>query len=262
MKNQWTTVHENENTASKTSANMSDAKMEKRNKKVALAMASIGVFFILIGAAPFLFGNGDNSNYSAFIARNTINSTDSGIVAEATPTDINFKDGDEFISEPVNTVSQKADITMPAIPAIPGMENGSTTSEATTSEPTTIEETTPTVVTTPTPTPIAEIETATAPVAIDITQEEFSKPAIISNLGASDTLEGTFPLNKHTGGSADPVAFEGTVTLTTPAFSESTHSAATPDIKRSNPSTGLPVLPLLAFSGAAAFYGRMRKHRK
>lgn len=252
MKNKWTTVADSTPSATPKQEDVSQ-KTTSQNKKVALAMAGIGVFFILVGAAPFLFGGGDSEDYSAFLARNLPNNTESDFQPEAQT--ITFEDGDEFKSDPVvveietdtkETVPEQTEgMGSIPLPPLPILSNDPTTS----TEPTVVE-VIPTIVKEP---------TLTETVA-DFTQETFSDPTIIQEPTTLPTE--TYPKNIHVGGIANPVVLPQRPTDPM-MMEEEVHGAAMPkqddSSQHTNPSTGLPLLPVFAFSGAAALYMSRRK---
>ena len=253
MKNQWTTVPEN---STPKKGDISHEKtVEKRNKKVAIAMASIGIFFILVGIAPFIFDGSDSKDYSAFLTKNAVNSIDTDVTFQPEPTTISFDDGDEFVAEPV--VAQEI-LTQPTEEVSPSEEAPVVAKE----KPISADINIPNPQPIPVDTSLQQAENATAPQQEEgnILQQDFSNPAIVSDAAyAPAVTEGTFPPNSHTGSQAAPVIF--------PEKNESEgemHSAATPAPGKEgqkNPSTGLPVLPLLVFSAGAALFARFRKYR-
>ncbi len=253
MKNQWTTVTDNKKSPQdKRDTSSTDQPESARNRKIALALASVGVFLILIGAAPFLFSGNDSKNYSAFLGLNTSDSSQNEEIYMPVVENANFADGDELIAEPVEinvpevTADGEEGTEIDIDPIQPEVTHP--IAEETQPVETVVQPTIPKTVAsdepqTPNPTKkIADIEFTDPEVILD-TEEE-----IVQTPGTEVITEiNDFPINTHTGETVDPIQ------LARLATAEQLHSAA-----EESPGTGLPLLPVLAFSGFAAFFARKR----
>ncbi len=262
MSNQWTTVTDNAKKASHDAGNiMSLSQVDSRkNRRIALALASTGVFLILVGAAPFVFNGGDSSNYSAFLGQDP-----DLLGVNAVPEDGAQIPMDDFGDDVLNLGSEPVDVNLddvgaistesdsPDLPAPPGnppsMGEATTTPEPVMTPLPTAEE--PTPFPTLIETPIAETPIEETPVysAAPEYEDDF-RDEIPAGNDEIITEAVDFPVNIHVDGSAEPVDYSVVV-------GEEFHMAAP-----HQPKSGAPLLPLLAFSGSAAawFRARRKKH--
>lgn len=246
MKNQWTTVSDSsQETQRKTEAQKTPGK----NKTIALAMASLGVFLIIAGAAPFFFSGNDSSDYSAFLGTNS-QSEEAEFYID-TDSDVTFEDGEEIVSEPVEievsmededisemTEPEEVQISLGDLMEPEGEEIIVTIPEIEFAEKVIEEET-------------------TSEKNVSLEEEKFTEPEIILDDG-SDTLPESevtvitetndFPINTYTGETVDPIVLARTATA------EQLHGVA-----KENPETGLPLLPILMFSAGTAILVHRKK---
>jgi hypothetical protein len=271
MEKQWTTVSETVRKAQQDARGLITPSQEdvRKNRRIAMALASTGVFLILVGAAPFLFGGNDSSEYSAFLGQDpevAINASDptaegAGVAAdglsdevidfsgesetfEVTPTGepaVAADDPAGAIPEPpappiapIGADPVPVDPTVPVDPALPQDPAAPVASEPPLVEP--IAETPMPVEPTLEPTPFTEV--TPTPEATPVVDETIHETA-------------EYPINIHVGGTSDPVDYGKAI------GGDDIHTAAP-----AQPETGAPLLPLLAFSGVAAAAWRSRKLKK
>jgi hypothetical protein len=227
MKNQWTTVSDTIQNASEISSQKKNKYELSKNRKLALAFGSIGVFLILIGVTPFLFSETTPNQYSASLLEEDISLLEN---APITPniSDISFEDEDEFTSSP-------EEITMPILDEEPEEISFDPVPEYEDNNEGTL--------------PYENEEVHSVPESQEeIVQEDIMNDDFYHEDESIFEDEGTlpaptdFPVNIHVGETADPVD------LARIATAEQLHSSA-----EKNPETGLPLFPLLIFSGIAAF---------
>ncbi len=252
MKQQWTTVTDNVKKASHDAGHIVSLSQDdsRKNRRIALALASTGVFLILVGATPFVFNGSDSGDYAAFLGQDPEFVGVNAVPAEGDGVGIPADDlGSEVLdlgAEPVEVdipevsnppVASGDTRVIPAPPMNPPDMGGST--PAPSFDPVPVE------VFTPTPYPTLE------PLPTDPSTQTY--PAAGDEIPAGNdeiiTEMVDFPVNIHVDGSAEPVDY-------TVVVGEEFHMAA-PE----QPESGAPLLPLLAFSGAAAAWMRA-KHKK
>jgi len=241
MNHQWTTISESVKKAREDTRQIVTPSRDdtRKNKRIAVALASVGVFLILVGAAPFVFTGGeDPSDYAAYLGQDP-----EMIIANSVP-----EEGENVgivarTDEPTSDFgAEPVDISLSVDTEIPLAKDGE-----------------PLETVAPTETPIMdEIILDSSPVETPITPAPPEKPygttplPIDGSLGndevRSEYVE--FPVNVHVDGSAEPVDFSTVV-------GENFHMAAP-----KQPSSGVPALPLLAFSGAAAAWLRRRNAKQ
>lgn len=269
MKQQWTTVTDSVKKASHDAGHIMSLSPDdaRKNRRIALALASTGVFLILVGATPFVFNGGDSSDYAAFLGQDLdyldVNSMDGEEVG--IPLD-DF--GDEVIdlsADPVEVDVEDLggapaatdDFELPAPPAggVPSMDGSSgSPTPIPTETPMAIS---PTPLMTETPTPFPTLAQTPVPTAVATPvysaapeYEDDFRDEIPSGDDEIITETVDFPVNIHVDGSAEPVDYSVVV-------GEEFHMAAP-----NQPKSGIPALPLLAFSGAAAAWIRSKRRKQ
>jgi hypothetical protein len=260
MKNQWTTVSDSAHQKPRKDQN---GMPSGKNKSIAFAMASFGVFLILVGAAPFLFSGKESSQYSAFLNVNSeLPEEEEYLLSE----EIDFEDGVEIVSEPlpieVDISEEGVDSSADEPTEVP--VNFDELIERAQNEEGDILVPIPEVdfeevIILPEEVAIETPDTDESIVRgdpVDLTEEEFSNPEVILDDG-SDTIPESersvitetddFPINTYTGETIDPIALARTATA------EQLHGVA-----EENPETGLPLFPILAFSAGVALLARRK----
>lgn len=235
MKNQWTTVSEQMDAAQQSLKDLLCRKKTKdyegvsKNRKISIIFASFGLFLMVAGATPFLFGNNKSGfQYAADI-------TDD-FSATATPTEETFDLG--LPSEESTTEEENSENTT-------ATEEKTPSEEAETPVENTEEETTKEVVAKE-ETPVVQENThAAAPEEASTQEEEIIAESV-------DYRE-----NTHTGKEESPIDFRteeevgGRVHGAAPE--EELHGAAYKNAK-----TGSPALPIVLVSAVSAILLRRR----
>lgn len=243
MKNQWTTISEKIDAAHQKAREIASHQEENpRSRKIPIIFGSLGVFLMLVGASPFLFGNEDTS--SRYLA-DVLNQEDEiDIAIDSLPAeedfdlDIGLPTEDE---EDIDTQeAQEVEVSLDGIPLQKGETQGGSDFVAEEVEV------------------VRENIHAAPPVEEEGTREDIKEVKITSELV-------DFPKNTHTGVESEAVDLENFFKNTEDDFdglhaaaqedSESLHTAASQE----NAETGTPLLPLLAASGIAAVFLRRRK---
>ena len=266
MQQQWTTVTDSVKKASHDAGSVVSLSHDdsRKNRRIALAIASTGMFLILVGATPFVFNGGsDSSDFAAFLGQDPefvgVNATP----PEGETVGIGAEDlGDDMLdlgAEPVQ-------VDLPAAPSTPGGPGGGGT--AAMPQPPDTSGMSPPVFTSPSPSPAMTTPPATSPPSTPTpyptlapTQTPVQTPVQTPTptFAAAPTPEQEdevmtetvdFPINTHVDGSAEPVDFRVVV-------GEDFHMSA-PE----QPESGAPLLPLLAFSGAGAAWIRARQKKR
>lgn len=248
MKNQWTTVSDdsgNTTPVEETPSPSEGKSSSSRNRRISIAFASMGVFLMLIGAAPFLFGDSNSYRYSAFLTPQEESEimaeegTESSSASNEETTSNSEEDFGESIAIDVDTDSE-SDGAM--------ISDEETTAEEKTSPE---EGTSDSSEEDPFPTLIQEPTTEDTSPKNDfeiVTEDDTDGFEIITegpNEGVTVLTEKVdFPIETYEGITAglekgDTVNF---------GSAENFHSSAPVA-----PQTGTPLLPLLVFSGLAAF---------
>lgn len=282
MEKQWTTVSETVRKAQHDARGLISPSKEdvRKNRRIAMALASTGVFLILIGAAPFLFGENDSSDYAAFLGQDpevAINAAPAEGDTVGVPSDglsdglLDFGDEPETFDIPAASPTPEitgapVDTSVPVIPSMPvAPPSGIITPEATDPAypvatesalpivddplaevlPTPVPMETPTPLPTETPLPIDTTTPTPLPEVTPIVEATPPAEEVVT-----ETVE--FPINVHVGSSSQPVDYSQLE-----MGGDDAHLAAP-----AQPDTGAPLLPVLAFSGAAAAFWRHRKNKQ
>lgn len=273
MEKQWTTVSETVRKAQQDARGLITPSQEdvRKNRRIAMALASTGVFLILVGAAPFLFGGNDSSEYSAFLGQDpevAINASDPAAEGAGVPADglsqevIDFSgEAETFEVTPTGEPAVAADNPAGAIPEPPAPPIAPIGADPVPADPVPVDPAVPSDPNVPvySEPPVVEpiIET---PMPVEPTIEPTLEPTPVTEVIPSpvatpvvdETIHETaeYPINIHVGGSAESVDYGKAI------GGDEIHTAAP-----SQPETGAPLLPLLAFSGVAAAAWRVRKSK-
>jgi len=254
MKNQWTPISEKMDAAHQNARDLSHrSKDHPKGRKIPIIFGSLGVFLMLVGASPFLFGEKNSERYLADLTTTTAEKS-VDFSAEPTSVDENFDldltlpAEDQTGTDTINTQeAEEVDVSLDGIP----LQKGEIQEEA----PVSLKEEIPKEINPP-----KENIHAAAPTEEEVVTRKDIEDAKIT----AEVVD--FPKNTHVGAESDPIVFENAsedeelenfFKGENEALGEtgSLHAAASQE----NAGTGTPLLPLLAVSGLAAVFLRRRK---